>query len=99
MLESLPRSEGFAYSRDGISDLEPLGTKADMIKFDSRGVIDAQTGLPLTGVESDVVFNLAVLRLPEGSKWDFVGIARGPTRSRSFITVNGHPGREQVLVL
>ena len=70
-----------------------------MIEFDSGGIIDTQTGLALTGADSDAVFNLAVLRLPHGSKWDLVGVARGPSRSRSFITINSHPGREQVLVL
>lgn len=99
LIASLPHAEGFAFSENGSGPLEPLGTETDMIVFDSRQVIDSQTGHPLTGADWDVVFNLAVLRLPDGSKWDYVGVARGPTRSRRFITVNSFAGREQVLVL
>lgn len=74
-----------------------LGTPASFITLDSSSIIDAKTGLALTD-PLGAPFNLAVLPLPPGSKWDFVGVARGPTRWRSFIHFYGHEAREQVLV-
>jgi hypothetical protein len=61
-------------------------------------IIDLRSGLPIDEETNGGPFNLAILKLPRGSKWDFVGVARGPTRTREFMKVEGHVSREQSLI-
>lgn len=76
-----------------------LGTSAHSIVFDDSTIIDVMTGKPIEGVnEEGHTFNLAVLKLPRGSQWDYVGVARGPTRRQEWLQVVGFPGRQQVLI-
>ncbi|WRT69889.1 uncharacterized protein IL334_006880 [Kwoniella shivajii] len=75
-----------------------VGQPVARIQLNDKGVIDVRTGDSLQDVNEGSTFNLAVLKLPRGSKWGFVGVARGPTRMRHFMQVNGHSSREQVLV-
>nr|XP_031862412.1 uncharacterized protein CI109_001909 [Kwoniella shandongensis]KAA5529484.1 hypothetical protein CI109_001909 [Kwoniella shandongensis] len=74
------------------------GGKPHFLRFDDKTIIDVITGKELQGANEGTTFNLAVLKLPRGSKWGFVGVARGPTRRREFMAVKGNPSREQVLV-
>ncbi|GFZ48357.1 hypothetical protein JCM24511_06105 [Saitozyma sp. JCM 24511] len=95
-----PGHETFAWARnDGNENgFVVLGTEAAFVEIDEAELIDARTGKPLVGANEGHTFNLAVLKLPHGSRWGFLGVARGPTRRRSLIVVNGHESREQVLV-
>jgi hypothetical protein len=95
-----PGHETFAWARDDGNEngFVVLGTEAAFVEIDEAELIDARTGKPLVGANEGHTFNLAVLKLPHGSRWGFLGVARGPTRRRSLIVVNGHESREQVLV-
>jgi hypothetical protein len=95
-----PGHQTFAWARNDENEngFVVLGTQAAFVGIDETELIDARTGKPLVGANEGHTFNLAVLKLPHGSKWGFLGVARGPTRRRSMIVVNGYESREQVLV-
>ena len=75
-----------------------VGSPAWIVKMNDSGIVDVQTGEPLQGTIEGASFNLAVLKLPPGSRWGFVGVARGPTVKREWIKVRGHESREQMLI-
>ncbi|OCF44576.1 hypothetical protein I317_01649 [Kwoniella heveanensis CBS 569] len=101
ILTAVPEDqENVAWNDDSASTqgLYTVGSPATSIELDDTGIIDMRTGEPIQDVNEGSTFNLAVLKLPHGSKWAFVGVARGPTRQRDFMSLKGHPSREQVLI-
>lgn len=76
-----------------------IGTPLTFIKLSNENVIDSRTGKPFDEKMEGGTFNLAVLKMPPNSDFQFLGIARGPTRWRNFIHVNAHPAREQSLLV
>ncbi|WVF67412.1 hypothetical protein IAT40_002168 [Kwoniella sp. CBS 6097] len=101
ILTTVPEGQGdVAWNDDGDSHqgLYTAGSPATSIELDDTGIIDVRTGNSLQDVNEGSTFNLAVLKLPHGSKWGFVGVARGPTRQRDFMSLKGYPSREQVLI-
>ncbi|WWC92605.1 uncharacterized protein L201_007564 [Kwoniella dendrophila CBS 6074] len=99
---NLPSNEeGIQNSDDDeieVDNFRIIGQRVSQIKLDDSKIIDYQTGSIIQGVNEGSSFNSAVLKLPKGSKWGFLGVARGPTRQRDFMKVNGHSSREQVLI-
>ncbi|WWD20517.1 hypothetical protein CI109_104993 [Kwoniella shandongensis] len=95
-----PGHQQYAWTEgDGsTSEFLTLGTPAHFIPFDDNQIIDVVTGQKLQGPTDGSTFNLGVLKLPRGSKWGFVGVARGPGRKRDLVMVNGYPSKEQVLI-
>lgn len=79
--------------------LHHLGAPASFVELANSDVLDARTGEPFSEDLEGGVFNLAVLKLPPGSRFQLLGVARGPTRQHPFMAVKGHPGREQSLVV
>ncbi|WWC73890.1 uncharacterized protein I206_107862 [Kwoniella pini CBS 10737] len=100
ILTNIPiNQEGLAWTEgDEKGKFQIIGESVSQIQFDDRNIIDIRTGKPLENANEGSTFNLAILKLPNGSKWNFLGVARGPTRMREFMRVNGWPSREQVLV-
>ncbi|WVW87136.1 hypothetical protein I302_109193 [Kwoniella bestiolae CBS 10118] len=93
-----PGQESSAWTEGDEGKFVTIGKPVTKIQFNDKGIIDVRTGRELEGANEGSTFNLAVLKLPRGSKWGFVGVARGPTRLRDFMKINGHSSREQVLV-
>ena len=54
-----------------------IGQPSARVEIDDDNIIDSTTGRPIEGSEN-LSFNLALLRLPRGSKWWFLGVARAP---------------------
>lgn len=91
----------YAFSspaHEGNRSLRTLGQPGHFITLDAP-IIDMRTGRELHEATTGGAFNLAVLKLPHRSKWGYLGIARGPTRIRPFMQVEGHNSREQSLLL
>jgi hypothetical protein len=84
---------------DDEAPLHLLGAPASFVAMANEDVLDARTGEPFSEDLESGTFNLAVLKLPPGSKFQLLGIARGPTRKHPFMKVKDHPAREQSLVL
>ncbi|WVQ66252.1 uncharacterized protein L199_004431 [Kwoniella botswanensis] len=99
ILIDIPPGQGSsAWTEGDEGEFVTIGQPVSKIQFNDKGIVDVRTGVPLEGANEGSTFNLAVLKLPRGSKWGFVGVARGPTRLRHFMKINGHSSREQVLV-
>jgi hypothetical protein len=96
----LPHQKGLAFTKDddNLNGFAVLGSPASYIELDDSKIIDIKTGEPVRDFNEGTTFNLAVLKLPHGSKWGFLGVARGPTRRREFMRLSGYESREQVLV-
>lgn len=96
----LPHQKGLAFTKDddNLNGFAVLGSVASYIELDDSKIIDIKTGEPVRNFNEGTTFNLAVLKLPHGSKWGFLGVARGPTRRREFMRLSGYESREQVLV-
>ena len=75
-----------------------VGSAAWEVKLNNTSIVDVETGEPLRGHILGSSFNLAVLKLPPGSRWGFVGVARGPTLMRDWVKVKDVFSREQMLV-
>jgi hypothetical protein len=69
-------------------ELATLGTLSTTVELDGREIIDVITGEKLTR-SAKGVFNLSLLKLPRGSKWGFLGVARGPPRQLPWMSLNG----------
>ncbi|KAK8864628.1 hypothetical protein IAR55_001878 [Kwoniella newhampshirensis] len=98
-----PGHANYAWTENDASAMEErdfvtIGEEPHFIEFKDETILDVVTGNTLQRANEGTTFNLAVLKLPRGSRWGFVGVARGPTRRREFMTVKGHVSREQVLV-
>ena len=74
-----------------------VGMGLQRVEFDDRTIHDDRTGKPFVSNEG-ATFNLALSRLPYGSAWDYVGVARGPTFRNEFVKVSGQGIREQTIV-
>lgn len=86
---------------DGIDDapFEQAGIfPGHNLSFDNDDIVDARTQRPTNYRQDGHPFNLAVLRLPRGSKWQFVGVSRGPTVYHQAVWVSGQMSREQTLI-
>lgn len=85
--------------KDGIDEpLVSLGRSAQFIQLGNDEIDDVRTGEVLADITKGEAFNLAVLKLPSGSKFQFVGVARGPTRTREYLKMIGSAVHEQVLL-
>jgi hypothetical protein len=101
LLTAVPSSQqGASWTdEDGVeAPFAVIGSPILTITFDTSEIIDVVTGEQLAGELDGGLFNLAVIKLPVGSEWDFLGVARGPTRKWSFLEVSGKGAKEQVLV-
>ena len=78
-------------------NLITLGSPPVQIELDDGDIINVLSGQPLY-TNDQHTFNLALLKLPSGSEWDFFGVARGPSRLSAFMMINDSPIREQFLV-
>lgn len=85
---------------DKIKDagLAEIGSPPGTVVLANEDILDERTLEPMEEKLERTAFNLAVLPLPAGSMWDYVGVARGPLRRRSFMKVNGHDSIEQVMI-
>lgn len=78
--------------------LAKIGTPGAYVELPNSDILDVRTGEPMAEHLDRTSFNLAILPLPRGSKWDYVGVARGPLRRRDFMQLNGHPSIEHVML-
>lgn len=69
-----------------------------ILEFDNSNIVDARTQEPHHAHQDGHPFNLAVLRLPVGSQWQFVGVSRGPTVYHDAVWVSGQLSREQTMI-
>ncbi|KAK8850335.1 hypothetical protein IAR55_004252 [Kwoniella newhampshirensis] len=95
-----PGHEEYSWTEgDGSAgDFVTVGSPAHFIPLENEDIVDVKTGEKLVGPLSGSTFNLGLLKLPRGSKWGYVGVARGPHRKRELVMVNGNPSVEHVLV-
>ncbi|BEI82534.1 hypothetical protein CcaverHIS002_0304020 [Cutaneotrichosporon cavernicola] len=96
-ISSSPNSSLAWTDADG--SLHRLGNGAHFVDLPNDHVVDARNGLAFPQELEGQSFNLAVLKLPPGSAFHLLGVARGPTRRHPFIVVEGHPAREQSVVV
>lgn len=85
---------------DGSEDpYEQVGVfPGHILEFDNKDIVDARTQEPHHAHQDGHPFNLAVLRLPIGSQWQFVGVSRGPTVYHDAVWVSGQMSREQTMI-
>lgn len=89
----------YIFTREPWQDVELLqiGTKAHRVPFNYSDIVDFPIADHHTSLVDDT-FNLAILRLPEKSKWDYVGVARAPQIRRDWLSVKGGPTYQQTLI-
>lgn len=77
-----------------------FGSDAYIVELETSRIIETRTGEPMEGIGPHQPFNLGVLKLPKGSKWGFLGVARGPGKHyANFVQVNGFWANEQSLIM
>lgn len=95
-------TKAFTFNNDNGMDeneLAIIGRKATSVPLDGRDIIDVVTQDKLSHSAADV-FNLSLLKLPRGSKWGFLGVARGPPRQLPWMKMAGvYETIENVLVM
>lgn len=78
--------------------LAQIGSPAGFIRLPNTEVIDVKSGEPFAEILDNESFNLAILPLPPGSKWHYVGVARGPKRRREFLKAFGYASIEHIML-
>lgn len=92
--------EGFAWTEGDGSDrpFYTLGTwSREMVLDMDDPILDVKTEAPYIGGDG-ATFNPSVLKLPRGSKWGFVCVARGPRRIDTAMQLNGVAFQEESLI-
>lgn len=89
---------------DQQNSLAALRGTALKIEIDPKEIYNPIARQPFYVGEGSVpggrgVFNLGLLKLPEGSQWGYLGVARGLETVRDWIKVGDWPGKEQTLIM
>lgn len=77
-------------------NLAVLGNQPNLIRLNDSELMRPADGNKLTGDP----FNLAILRLPPGLRWQYMGVSRGPEaeHSRETAVEDGTHARQQTLI-